>query len=77
MAANNETKTPENAPLEPSLAELKDMLVDIQVKVTGIQHENLITCVEQAGNHTLCSAYQCMPDMSAHFYWNMSDSRME
>ena len=41
MAANNETKTPNNAPPEPSLAELKDILADIQVKVTGIQHENL------------------------------------
>ena len=41
MAANNETKTPNNAIPEPSLAELKDILADIQVKVTGIQHENL------------------------------------
>ena len=41
MAANNETKTPDNAPPETSLAELKDMLADIQVKVTGIRHENL------------------------------------
>lgn len=41
MAANNETKIPDNAPPEPNLAELKDMLPDIQVKVTGIQHENL------------------------------------
>jgi len=40
MADNREKETPDQPPPEPSRAELKAILADIQVKVTFIQQEN-------------------------------------
>ena len=40
MAENREKATPDQPPPEPSRAELKAILADIQVKVTFIQQEN-------------------------------------
>jgi len=40
MAENREKKTSDQPPTEPSRAELKAILADIQVKVTFIQQDN-------------------------------------